>query len=470
MAKSIELLSREELIKLIPRDYYSSIGAPYFKSKDKHSIENLFRFCSDIKVISEVLKSNDINAINHEEFLFSLSETKQKYFYELLDYQYYLRHRILQKLDTNNRVLLHMPTGTGKTKTTSHILSELINRKDNVKVIWLAHENELVDQGMAEFEFTFDVLGRKKIDVIREKNYDNLEPNMVMFMTYQKLYLYFQNKIDIEADYIVCDECHKVIAPTYQNGLQHAMGSDTKLIGLTATPGRSLEDIDENERLSRYFNYQKESINTDFMKRFSNIVTDENNVMSLFNELGILSKPKFKKIGFDNSKLDYSATEQKINNALADNHSRNQHIVRDCTILFQEGKKIMLFASNIKQANTLAMMFALNDLNTSIVHGEMSKKSQERNINNFVSNVTTLLIVVNKLTTGFDDPKIDCVYVTRMTKSPVLFNQMIGRGMRGSIMGGTKDCLVYSDLNLDLFNNVDELFDYFNDNFNGGNL
>ena len=47
-------------------------------------------------------------------------------FYELLDYQYLIRQRILNNLNSGNlqeRMLVHMPTGTGKTKTTMHTIS-----------------------------------------------------------------------------------------------------------------------------------------------------------------------------------------------------------------------------------------------------------------------------------------------------------------------------------------------------------
>jgi len=38
--------------------------------------------------------------------------------------------------------------------------------------------------------------------------------------------------------------------------------------------------------------------------------------------------------------------------------------------------------------------------------------------------------------TGFDVPNLDVVFIARPVNSPVLFNQMIGRGTRGPKMGG----------------------------------
>ena len=41
--------------------------------------------------------------------------------------------------------------------------------------------------------------------------------------------------------------------------------------------------------------------------------------------------------------------------------------------------------------------------------------------------------------TGFDVPKLDVVFIARPINSPVLFNQIAGRGTRGLKMDGTKE-------------------------------
>ena len=46
------------------------------------------------------------------------------------------------------------------------------------------------------------------------------------------------------------------------------------------------------------------------------------------------------------------------------------------------------------------------------------------------------------LTLGFDAPKTDVVCVTRPTWSAVAYEQMVGRGLRGPLNGGTRNCTV----------------------------
>ena len=77
-------------------------------------------------------------------------------FYELLDYQYYIKQRVLNNLNSDHlmeRMLIHMPTGTGKTKTTMHIITNYINfslSKQGI-VIWVAHTIELLQQAYHRF-------------------------------------------------------------------------------------------------------------------------------------------------------------------------------------------------------------------------------------------------------------------------------------------------------------------------------
>ncbi|HET6630706.1 MAG TPA: DEAD/DEAH box helicase family protein [Woeseiaceae bacterium] len=59
-----------------------------------------------------------------------------------------------------------------------------------------------------------------------------------------------------------------------------------------------------------------------------------------------------------------------------------------------------------------------------------------------------VMVNVGMLTTGFDDPKVRCVVLARLTFSKNLFWQMIGRGLRGPFAGGTPDCYLIDPIRL----------------------
>ena len=46
------------------------------------------------------------------------------------------------------------------------------------------------------------------------------------------------------------------------------------------------------------------------------------------------------------------------------------------------------------------------------------------------------------LTQGFDAPATRAIYVARPTFSPNIYQQMIGRGLRGPLNGGKERCLI----------------------------
>ncbi len=53
-----------------------------------------------------------------------------------------------------------------------------------------------------------------------------------------------------------------------------------------------------------------------------------------------------------------------------------------------------------------------------------------------------MLTNYNVLSQGFDAPKVGAVYVTRPTFSPNRYQQMIGRGLRGPLNGGSEEVLI----------------------------
>ena len=66
------------------------------------------------------------------------------------------------------------------------------------------------------------------------------------------------------------------------------------------------------------------------------------------------------------------------------------------------------------------------------------------------------------LSTGFDAPNIKTVVIARPTTSIVLYSQMIGRGIRGTLVGGTGECRVVDIKdNVSNFGQVEEVYRYF---------
>ena len=75
-----------------------------------------------------------------------------------------------------------------------------------------------------------------------------------------------------------------------------------------------------------------------------------------------------------------------------------------------------------------------------------------------------ILLNYGVLTTGFDAPKTDVVFIARPTASIVLYSQIIGRGLRGPNIGGTKECKIINVKdNIVGLPNYDKIYEYFDD-------
>jgi superfamily II DNA or RNA helicase len=63
-------------------------------------------------------------------------------------------------------------------------------------------------------------------------------------------------------------------------------------------------------------------------------------------------------------------------------------------------------------------------------------------VNEFKHGRIRVLTNYGVLTQGFDNPKVNVVYVTRPVFSDAAYLQMVGRGLRGPKNGGTEECTI----------------------------
>jgi superfamily II DNA or RNA helicase len=82
------------------------------------------------------------------------------------------------------------------------------------------------------------------------------------------------------------------------------------------------------------------------------------------------------------------------------------------------------------------------DIKAAHVDGTTPRDTRESIVNGFRKQDINVLCNYEVLSTGFDAPKVDCVFLARPTASVVLYSQMIGRGLRGPAIGGTENCLI----------------------------
>lgn len=405
-------------------------------------------------------------------------------FYELLDYQYVIKQRILNELNKNNqltKMLVHMPTGTGKTKTMMHTLVHYytFSLKKKGLIIWLAHTTELLQQAFDTFSQVWENLGDG--EVISYKIWGNRNINEVkefqgiMFCGIQKLQSIKQSqpevfeKIVFSARLIVFDEAHKAAASETRELVDSLMVKksgmqDRSLVGLTATPGRTTLTSDENKLLTNMFDRRMIGIDIDTITKM-NLSEIEyintkvtSNVIAYFQERKILSKLKKEQLTYDEdfsaeqlSKIKVSMTNngysdfnKKTLEMIGKNRNRNRAIMKKLRELAIQEKPTIVFACSVTHAKLLSYMLSLDNISNALVIGDMTPGEREKAIADFKDRNCAVNFLINfeVLTTGFDSTNIQCVFITRPTQSIVLYSQMLGRGLRGPKMGGNEECLL----------------------------
>lgn len=65
----------------------------------------------------------------------------------------------------HGRTLIHMPTGSGKTRTAMHLVSRALNEVEPGVIVWLATSQELLEQAAETFEAAWSSLGNRQLCV-----------------------------------------------------------------------------------------------------------------------------------------------------------------------------------------------------------------------------------------------------------------------------------------------------------------
>ena len=442
-------------------------------------------------IISELLLISDYKFINatdnsNSEFI----KNEEKGMNELYDYQYMIKQQAINDLSDEEKglykILIHMPTGTGKTKTTMHIISHYINHISKAKglVMWIAHSDELLKQAYQTFKSVWCHLGQRDITIYKGWNgYPDSFNDGILFTSIQSLLKKMDKPvfdcIDQNGTLIIFDEVHKAGASKYKKCIDILMDRQhlypKHFIGLTATPGRTTMISKENELFSGSFDHiigidVDKVLNISLNKNEAANYPGIKEVIPFFQDQKILARLNRKVLEYD---LEPSLLKElrvelkKVSDDYSDdliekiglNQARNAKIVEELRRLDEEGIPTIVFACSLQHAQLLSAFLKILNINNSLVYGNMKNPyAREKAIKDFKDPKSNVNIIINYeiLTTGFDSTNIRCVFITRPTKSIILYSQMIGRGLRGPKMGGNAECLLIDvKENLDAYNEND---------------
>ena len=297
------------------------------------------------------------------------------------------------------RFLLVVPTGGGKTITAVKSVNALFERgvydSATKRVLWVAHRDYLLDQAEASFK------SYEKWYPDRPSYADRVEYAM---LSSAAAHLQSDDRISL----VVIDEAHHAAASSYLPLFRKAT---VGVLGLTATPSRH-----DGQPLE----FQRES----YSIGFPDLV-----------DRGIVLRPKVEKIetgqafelaGFGESDLDE-----------LDNVERNKRIIEGLLANNERFRKVVVYVGSVNHAKSLheAMKAsALSDAYESISYITGSGNSRGLSREEFLSAekqiAHTIVVNVDVLTEGYDDPAVNTVVMARPTNSKLVYMQAMGRAIR----------------------------------------
>lgn len=373
--------------------------------------------------------------------------------WQLRYYQEIAVKRTLEALtNRNERILLTLATGTGKTAIAFQIAWKLFQTRWNLsvndiyyaarrpRILFLADRNILADQAYNSFSaFPEDALVRIKPNEIRNRG--RVPTNGSIFFTIFQTFMsgtdvtgksapYFGEYPPDYFDFIIVDECHRGGANDESNwrGILEYFSPAVQL-GLTATPKRK-----DNVDTYRYFGdpvytYSlKEGINDGFLTPF-----------------------KVKRIKTTLDDYIYTPDDTVVEGEVETNKLYEEpEFNRTIEIVEREAYRVNILLGEINQ-NEKTIIFCANQPHAALIRDLVNQytvskdpfycvrvtandgEEGERLLREFQDNeklLPTILTTSQKLSTGVDARNIRNIVLLRPVKTMIEFKQIVGRGTR----------------------------------------
>ena len=320
----------------------------------------------------------------------------------LRPYQAEARDAIIREWSAGNqKTLLVLPTGTGKTIVFASVVQNQVKRGGRALI--MAHRGELLDQAADKLK---DACG---LDSVLEKaESSSLGSDVPVTIGSVQSLAQPKRLAQFPSDYftdIVIDEAHHCLSDSYQRVLEHF--PEANILGVTATPDRG-----DQRNLGKYFDSKAYEYSMTKAIRDGFLCPIKAQMIPL--ELNI------RDVGMSNG--DYAVGE--IGTALDPYLAQiAEEMSRYC-----KGRKTVVFLPLIKTSRKFCDLLNRAGLRAAEVNGNSNDRAEV--LHDFEAGKYDVLCNSMLLTEGWDCPSVDCIVVLRPTKLSSLYQQMVGRGMR----------------------------------------
>jgi superfamily II DNA or RNA helicase len=310
------------------------------------------------------------------------------------------------------RVLVSLPTGTGKTVVFGHFPAVFRMKK---RLLVLAHREELLLQAEQKFRSISPEL-KVAIERAEERATDDAQVVIASVPTLARSdggRLSRFNADDFSI--IVVDEAHHAVAESYRRIFDYfglfKPGNARYLVGFTATPRRG-----DNQGLGSVFE------DVCYAQDLRQMIAEGYlcPIRGWRVDTGVsLDGVKVRHGDFVESQLAHAVNTPARNKLVTTSYMR-----------LSSRRSAIVFCVDVQHAKDVCASFVDVGIRAEAVWGEMPREDRRRTLARFSAGEISVLTNCNLLTEGFDEPRVDCVLMARPTKSKLLYAQMVGRGTR----------------------------------------
>lgn len=326
-------------------------------------------------------------------------------------YQFENKLKIYNEWQNCKSVMLQMPTGTGKTRLFVSIVNDILSCRmhDGIipSVLLMVHRKELVNQiaeTLASYGLEFGIIQAGA----EESRFCHIQVASV-----QTLVRRLQRWGRVRFEFVIIDEAHHTPSPTYMKILDAF--SDSKLLGVTATPHRL-------DYWGFAHIFDKLIVSPDPMEFIKSGFLSNYDYYSVPPECPIVDEINAIPI----EKGDFA--EDSLIRLLDCGSIRSQ--VVDSYMKYGCGKKAIVYTINKAHNKHLCEEYQKRGINAVTIDCDTPQSERKQLLDEFKKGKIQIICNVNILSEGFDCPDVEVVQITRPTYSLSMYLQQVGRGLR----------------------------------------
>ncbi len=379
---------------------------------------------------------------------------------ELAEFQEGLKKKMLDVLNQDGdktRCVVTLPTGGGKTRVAVEAFIDWMQPRfaEGKYLVWIAQSEELCEQAIACIESMWgsrQFVGSGSLRIYRFFGGRDIPEEALrggaVVASIQQLHSRIKSgdesfeTILSNTGAMIIDEAHRAVSPMY-NGLLDAAekicGSDLfPICGLTATPGRP--DPETDKLVGRFEAYLiKPDLGPEY-EQYPLRYFRKHKFLAQAHHILYRSGCEYKLTDNEVEKVEKEEDlPSEFLKRLADDNRRNRFIVQRLLDL-PKGTSTLVYACTVEHAYFLSNLLSAKGRRSGAVSSETPITLRRALIHDFKEKKIEFLCNYGVLTTGFDAPKVNCIALCRPTTSAVLYEQIIGRGLRGPRFDGTPEC------------------------------